>query len=208
MHADMALDDMTHETFWRQLLRWLVSYVPETVVASLAEDRISPNEPAQITAEVQDETYLRVNNAEVVARVTAPSGTEREISMDWAVDADGEYRASFVPEETGLHTVTVTARKNGEFIGEHVTYTAAEDLPTEYFDAEMRAPLLQRIAEQTGGRFYTPETVATLPEDVSFTESGTTVIEERDLWDMPAIFLLLLGLVGSEWVLRRRRGLV
>ncbi len=208
MHADIPLDDMTHETFWRQLLRWLVSYVPEPVAAAAAQDRVSPQELAQITAEVQDETYLSVNNAEVVARVTAPSGAEREISMDWAVDADGEYRAAFLPEEPGLYAVTVTARKNGEFIGEHVTYVAAEDLPTEYFDAEMRATLLRQIAEQTGGRFYTPETVATLPEDVSFTESGTTVIEERDLWDMPAIFLLLLGLVGSEWAIRRRRGLV
>ncbi|MGD8867370.1 MAG: hypothetical protein PVI01_07060 [Gemmatimonadales bacterium] len=207
MHADMPLDDMTHETFWRQLLRWLVSYVPEPVAAAAAQDRVSPQEAVQINAEVQDETYLRVNNAEVVARITTPSGAEREIPMDWAIDADGEYRASFVPEESGLHTVTVTARKNGEFIGEHVTYVAAENLPTEYFDAEMRAPLLRRIADQTGGRFYTPETVTTLPEDVSFTESGTTVIEERDLWDMPVIFLLLLGFMAGEWTLRRRRGL-
>ena len=72
----------------------------------------------------------------------------------------------------------------------------------------MRAPLLRQIAEETGGRFYTPETAATLAEDVSFTESGTTVIEERDLWDMPVIFLLLLLLLGTEWGYRRARGLV
>jgi hypothetical protein len=72
----------------------------------------------------------------------------------------------------------------------------------------MRAPTLQRIAEETGGRFYTPANVATLPEDVSFTESGTTVIEERELWDMPVIFLLLLALVASEWGYRKYRGMV
>ena len=72
----------------------------------------------------------------------------------------------------------------------------------------MRSSLLRQIADETGGRFYTPDDVATLPEDVSFTEAGTTIIEERDLWNMPAIFLLLLGLVGTEWAYRRRRGLV
>jgi hypothetical protein len=72
----------------------------------------------------------------------------------------------------------------------------------------MRKGLLQRIAEETGGRFYTPETVMTLPEDVSLTESGTTVVEERDLWDMPVLFFALVGLIGAEWLLRRRRGLV
>ncbi len=72
----------------------------------------------------------------------------------------------------------------------------------------MRTDLLTRIADETGGRFYTPQTIETLPEDVSFTESGATVIEERDLWDMPVIFILLLMLIGSEWGYRRYRGLV
>ncbi|MEE9133612.1 MAG: hypothetical protein V3U13_08630 [Gemmatimonadota bacterium] len=208
MHADIPLDDMTHETFWRQLLRWLVSYVPDPVGVTVSRDRVGKDEAVTITAEVQDETFLRVNNAEVVAVVTAPSGAESELLMEWAVDADGEYRASFVPEEEGLHRIGVTARKNGEFLGEHSTYVESADLATEYFDAEMKVPLLQQIAEETGGRFYTPENVATLPEDVSFTESGATVVEERDLWDMPAIFLLLLILLGTEWGYRRRRGLV
>ena len=208
MHADIPLDDMTHETFWRQLLRWLVSYVPEPVSATAARDRVGRDEPVSIDAEVQDETFLRVNNAEVTARVTTPSGSQSELPMEWAVDADGEYRVSFVPDEEGLHEITVTARKAGEFLGEYSTYVESADLPTEYFDAEMRVPLLQQIAEETGGRFYTPENASTLAEDVSFTESGTTVVEERDLWNMPVIFFLLLILVGSEWGYRRRRGLV
>ncbi len=208
MHADVPLDDMTHEIFWRQLLRWLVSYVPDPVSVTTAQDRVNPGEPVALTAEVEDQTYLSVNNAEVVARVTAPSGALSEIPMEWAVDADGEYAASFVPDERGIHEINVVALEDGEFLGEHTAYVSAEELPTEYFDAEMRAPTLQRIAEETGGRFYTPANVAMLPEDVSFTESGTTVIEERELWDMPIIFLLLLAVVGSEWAYRKYRGLV
>jgi hypothetical protein len=33
------------------------------------------------------------------------------------------------------------------------------------------------------------------------------VREYRDLWDMPAIYLLLVGLLGGEWALRRWKGL-
>jgi hypothetical protein len=33
------------------------------------------------------------------------------------------------------------------------------------------------------------------------------VVEERDLWDMPALLLLMLGLMGTEWAYRRVRGL-
>jgi len=208
MHADVPLDDMTHETFWRQLLRWLVSNVPDRVMARPQQDRADVGSVVDLSAEVQDETFLRVNNASVVARVTAPSGSELEMPLEWAVDSDGEYRGGLRLEEEGIHRISVTAREGGTVIGEHTAYVEASDLGTEYFSAEMRAPLLQRIAEETGGRFYTPATVDALAEDVSFTESGTTVIEERDLWDMPLIFIALLGLVGAEWIYRRQRGLV
>jgi uncharacterized membrane protein len=208
MHADMPLDDMTHETYWRQMLRWLVSYVPDPVSATASRDRVGQNQSVVITAEVQDETFLSVNNAEVTAEVIAPSGARADVPMEWAVDADGEYRVGFVPDEMGLHEIRVTASKNGEYLGEYSTFVESADLATEYFDAEMRVTLLQQIAEETGGRFYTPENVATLPEDVSFTESGTTVVEERDLWNMPIVFFVLLILVGVEWGYRRRRGLV
>ena len=42
---------------------------------------------------------------------------------------------------------------------------------------------------------------------MKYTESGVTLREARDLWDMPIVFLLLLTLLGTEWVYRRWRGL-
>jgi hypothetical protein len=77
----------------------------------------------------------------------------------------------------------------------------------EYFDATMRASFLRRVAEDTGGRFYTPATVGTLPEDITYLGRGVTVVQEKDLWDMPVILVLLIGLSGTEWLLRRRWGL-
>jgi uncharacterized protein YneF (UPF0154 family) len=34
-----------------------------------------------------------------------------------------------------------------------------------------------------------------------------TVVQEKDLWDMPVVLALLVGLVGGEWFLRRKVGL-
>jgi len=77
----------------------------------------------------------------------------------------------------------------------------------EFFDSAMRAPLLRRIADETGGRFYTAENAGGLTEDITYTGRGVTVVEERDLWDMPALLLLIVGLVFAEWSFRRARGL-
>jgi hypothetical protein len=72
----------------------------------------------------------------------------------------------------------------------------------------MRAPLLQRIARETGGRFYTPATASTLADDVAMSKHGVTIVNQMDLWDMPAVFLLLVVLVSAEWAYRKARGLV
>jgi len=42
---------------------------------------------------------------------------------------------------------------------------------------------------------------------VTYTESGVTQRDARDLWDAPAVFLVLVMLLGMEWAWRRRRGL-
>ena len=46
-----------------------------------------------------------------------------------------------------------------------------------------------------------------MAKDIAYSASGATVVEKKDLWDMPAVLLLLLAALGAEWVLRRRRGL-
>jgi hypothetical protein len=71
----------------------------------------------------------------------------------------------------------------------------------------MQAARLRRIAEETGGRFYTPDTVSALPEDLRYSGRGITTVEERDLWHMPIILVLLVALVCAEWGYRRSMGL-
>ena len=207
MHADIPLEDMTHELLWRKLLRWLVSYVPDQVALTTERSRFAPGERVTVRAEVDDDRFLKVNNARVSLSVRTPSGGRFDVPMEWTVDKDGEYRASFLPDQRGSYELSVEAMREGESLGLAAGFVESDELDDEYFQAEMRTPLLERIADETGGGFYTRESVHRLPEDMSYTEGGTTVQERRDLWDMPILFLLLVGLVGSEWGYRKLRGL-
>jgi hypothetical protein len=207
MHADIPLEDMTHETLWRQLLRWLVSEVPGPVTASVSPERVTPGGTVTIAATVKDATYLTVNDAQVVAHVTEPSGAQREVPLEWSVGKDGEYSARLATHDAGRYEVRVEARRADKTLGSDTAQVQAADLDTEYFGAEMRRPLLERIAKETGGRFYTPETVRSLPEDIRYGGGGATVQETKPLWDMPALYLLMVGLISVEWAYRKRRGL-
>ena len=44
MHAPIAVEDMTHEYLWRQLLRSLVDGVPDVVEPQSLTDRVEPGE--------------------------------------------------------------------------------------------------------------------------------------------------------------------
>ena len=52
------LEDMTHEMFWRQMLRWLVNDTPTRVVASTPKPVLTDEGDVQLRAEVRDTTYL------------------------------------------------------------------------------------------------------------------------------------------------------
>jgi uncharacterized membrane protein len=207
MHADVPLEDMTHENLWRQLLRWLISGVRGPVSVTLSPERGAPGTPVAVVASVSDETYLAVNDAQVVARVTDPLGAERTVPLEWAVGKDGEYRGSFTPREKGRHEVSVEAVRAGQTLGRDTAHVQAVDTDAEYFGAEMRRPLLERIAAETGARFYTPATVDSLASDLGYSGRGATVEERKPLWDMPVLFLAIVVLVSAEWAFRKRRGL-
>ncbi|HTE45730.1 MAG TPA: hypothetical protein VK636_10835, partial [Gemmatimonadaceae bacterium] len=207
MDPESPADDQAFSQLWRQMLRWLTSDVPNRVVVSLPTDQINPKSPIAIRATVADSIFIPRNDAKVVAHLTSDSGFKRDLPLDWAIDRDGEYRGTFTPEQPGVYSVRIEATMpSGGVIGD-TSYVRVADLNTEYFDAEMRAPLLKRIATETGGKFYTPATAGTLAEDVALSKHGVTIVNQMDLWDMPVVLMLLVALLGGEWAYRKARGL-
>jgi uncharacterized membrane protein len=207
MDVKMPVTDTTHQMFWRRLVRWLVDGVPDQVNITTTTDRVEPGETVKLTAEVLDPAYVEVNDSRVIATITAPSGKTTELPVDWTVTRDGDYRTSFVPDETGIYKINVNAARNQKDLGTTTMSVRVSSGDSEYFDAAMRAPLLKRVAEETGGRFFSSANVGALPEAISYSGRGVTVVEERELWDMPALFMLLVGLVAAEWGFRRVKGL-
>jgi uncharacterized membrane protein len=207
MHATIPLEDMTHENLWRQMLRWLVADVPAPVEARPTVDRVEPGEAVTIEASVVDPTWLDINDAHVMARVTRPGGATLDVPLQWTGERDGQYRGTFVSTVPGAYEIAVDADRAGKPIGTNNAYVRAGAGDSEYFDPTMHETPLRRIAEETGGRFYTPANVTGLPEDVSYAGRGVTSVEERELWNMPIILIMLVGLVCAEWGYRRAVGL-
>lgn len=207
MHHDVPVGDQTHEIFWRQLLRYLVQDVPEPVrVTAPAVARVQ--QPIQFAALAEDSAFVRMPDVQMTARITDPAGATRTVPISRSADGSPEFGGTVSVTQPGLHEISVEATRGGAVVGSSSTFVGVSGGDAEFFDAQARPATLQRIADETGGRAYKVSNVASLADDIRLLGHGASATERKDLWDMPAIFLVLLILACAEWLYRRRKGLV
>jgi uncharacterized membrane protein len=209
----MESKDTSFETFWRNFLRYLVESVRSPVEASTERAFYGTSEPVRIRAEVSDEKFINVNDAIVSARITSPAGRALDVSLKQTAEGGFEgYAAQFHPDEDGLYRVEVSSRRAGGAKQAAALSTATTSfivgpMNREARNAAQNRELLTRIANDTGGHYYTLSKADDLLEDLIHTEGAGSVRVTYDLWDMPINFLLLIGIAAGEWFIRKRKGL-
>ena len=201
-------DDTRHHVFWQQLLRSLVANSPGPVSISTNRRLYADDPTVKLRAEVRTKEFEFANNATVTALVTPESDDQHTVELHPSAEEEGVYEAQWTAAGTGAYRVETTAHQGEEALGSEVVHFRREDGLAEDFHPAQNRELLERLAEQTGGRYWTLDEVAGLPREIRFSEAGITSREIMDLWDMPFFFLLLLGLRGGEWLLRRRWGVI
>ncbi len=202
------VEDMSHELFWRQMLRWLVSDTPTRVVGSTARPVLFDDGRSHLRAEVRDTTYLPTSDAQVEARILGPDGAAQSVELHPDPLEQGAYSADWDAGRPGSYVVELIAHRGQQELGRDVVTLRRENGVAENFHLEQNRDLLEKLATQTGGRYYRPADAAKLGEDISYSDAGITVRETKDLWDMPIVFFMALLLCCAEWLLRRRWGVV
>jgi uncharacterized membrane protein len=202
------VQDMSHELFWRQLMRWLVSDTPTRVVTSISKPALYDDGRIHFRAEVRDTTYLPTSDAVVQARIVSPDGGAQSIDLHPDSLEQGVYSADWDAGRAGSYVAEITAVRGQQELGRNAITFRREDGVAENFHLEQNRDLLEKLSLQTGGKYYRPTDVARLGEDISYSDAGITIRETKDLWDMPVVFFVVLLLCCSEWVLRRKWGVV
>jgi putative glutamine amidotransferase len=202
------LEDQTHEEFWQQLLRWLVMDTPGHIVAAVPSQMLLDDGRVQFSADVRDKNYLPAADAHVEAHILGPGGSAAQIEMTPDPNAPGTFHAEWTADQAGSYLTEVIATRDKEELGRDVLTFARMDGVAENFHTEQNRGLLEKLSAETGGRYWTPQDFSKLPGEISYSEAGITVRDTKELWNMPIVFLLLLLLPSTEWLLRRRWGVV
>jgi len=200
-------DDLSHERFWRQILRWLATAAPSPVELTLDREAYSPGDEARVRVVVADKTYTPLNEATVWLKITDPAGTVQDLQLARHIEEDGIYTGAFRVQREGVYTLEASPTAAAGNLAEAVTHVWVGATGMEYRNAVMDADLLQRIAAVSGGAFYTASTAHRLVDDLQRLQKTVTVQRAQDIWDMPLVLFLLFGCFTVEWWLRRRRGM-
>ncbi len=198
-------DARTVRAFWRSAVHWLASAESGGRVQASAEQPVyRSGQRAAITAQVFDELKEPLTDADVELALS-PGG--RAILLEPMVP--GHYRTEIADLAAGSYTFLVRARIGMESIGQTEGSFVIEDHTIESDDLRSDAEMLAAIARASGGTYRGIEAWRELVQTIRPTP--ILVQEQQDIGvkiHHMAWLFLLTGLLTTEWILRKRSGML
>jgi hypothetical protein len=203
--------EIYHAQFWGQAIQFLTlsRLLGENKRITIETDRAtySAGEHVRVFANVLSDAYEPVRLAAYNVRVErkGASGDASELSLTPVSEVDGLYSGIVVPDATGSYVIRTaqdepSAANSVEF--------EILSIPLEQRETAMQQQVCSKMAELSGGKAYTFRTLSSLPDGIVKKEQVKVIRTERILWDLPAMFVLLVLICGAEWFMRRRDNLV
>ena len=202
--------DQLLERFLGNAVRWL------TTQEDARRIRVQPSKPHYTTqdaleflAQVYDEKYQPIDDAQVDVRMQRSSETG---SVALHALGNGQYQGDVESLGEGDYSYTATVSSNGAVLGTDQGSFSVGGLHAEFLETRMNKPLLQQIADQTGGRYYDNGQVHSLPEDLSampaFKPRDVSKTTELEIWNSRWVLASVLLIFALEWLLRKRHGML
>ena len=202
-----------YSRFWAQVLRWMATNTDdEKLHLTTDADSYAIGDTARVTAYLYSEAYRATQtDATVQFEVVPPEGAPFQLQIrgitETATDTGNLYSAQFSLLQNGTYRIRATARTANQKLGE-----ARMDIHVHPQLAELEAPqlnedLLKKLTSETNGTYFAITDADALPGNIAKIQNPVFVDTERELWSHPLILITVVGLLGTEWFLRKRIGL-
>lgn len=195
--------------FWGQLIRWAAGRSAEvearaSVVGSTDKASYEPDEDVRISAIVRGEKGEGALDANVAATIRDPAGRTADLRLSLVAGSTGHYEGRCTPANAGGYEIVVHA-KLGDITLESEKLAIEVGRPyLEFEKLDLDEKLLGRVAADSGGRYMHISTANSLIDQLDRTERKRRVRFEKPLAMPLPLWIFFVGVVTTEWVLRRR----
>ena len=197
--------------FWGQFLRWLADKdeseaLQPGLMVNTNKGFYQPGEPIVLDALLVGEDSRGVDDAavEAVFNTEPPGGEPQTVTLERRADRAGSYTAEHIPEQPGLYSVKVVARSKNEKPYETDLQIQVGHPSREFDRLDLDEATLQAVADATGGRYVHVARVERLFEILIDERRERRILLEQRLYSPPLFWLLAIGLITGEWLLRRK----
>ena len=202
--------ESAHKRFWRQTILWLAKKDESregNVWIKLPQRRFDPGQRVEFTAGARSPTGELVKNAAFQGEIQLPDGSKQPLQLARReAEAAGACRDTLQP---GSYRIVVTATADGNQLGSAQARFLVSEQDLELDNAQADPAMLENLAAMTRGQVVVPEGLSELLQRLTQQTETVEVHEvKRTFWDTWPYLLLVVGLLGTEWYLRKRWGLV
>jgi hypothetical protein len=203
--------ETAHKQFWRQTILWLArkdESMEGNVWIKLPQRRFNPWQRVDFTVGAQTATGEAIQGVSYSVEIEYP---DHSWHTPQVVHSEGQASGYLRDtQQAGDYTIRVTARQGEKGLGKAQARFSVIEQDLELDNAAADATLLNSLSAMTKGQSVLPEE---LPDVIRRLAANTQELEvRREATSRPCHtwpFLLgLVGLLGSEWYLRKRWGLV
>ncbi|APW63974.1 VWA domain-containing protein [Paludisphaera borealis] len=196
--------------FWVQTIRFLArSKLAGQRQAEIQTDRRSyeRGQPIQIRVRFPN-PGVAPSNGEVVVQIERNGAGPRKLTLNQSPGTRNVFEGALSQAAEGEYQIRLLPPPVLE--GPIPTASFRVDAPASEFErVQMNEPELKRVAEATGGKYYTPLAASTLLNDLP---KPSKVPLDTDppiaLWNTWPLLGLFLTILTAEWILRKRARMV
>jgi uncharacterized membrane protein len=196
-----------------QMVRWLVKEPSLRPVQLFSDkDAYQLGEAVALRVKVLDHDFSPASAAVLNLIVHDPDGKSTRVNT-LPTSEPGEFQATLNAEHLGAFRVEVDARLGDRSLGQDVLIYEVTSSTAESLHGSPDHETLRQLAAASAGRFFTASEVeadfGAVLRDILKRDLQYKIVEERALHlrHTPSAFLILVGLFGVEWFVRRRAGL-
>jgi hypothetical protein len=211
--------DELHHRFWGQFLRWIAAANSGagTDLVRLQTDRTNylPDDTVEVTAWLKDANGRPLSGESIEAEARTFGDQTRSVVLVGDAEVPGRYFGSLDGLSAGAYQMAVKGPivdqllpSGGEASQAVSTITVRATGGVELLNTQCNRPLMEQVAEITGGQLVPPTAIDEVFQLVSFSPEVSERIERTPLWDRWTSLLLVLGCVFTEWIVRKGKGLV